>query len=83
MKENMKTVEFEQKCKKLKIKVLKKLSTKKKKNKEKEIINNPKKILEEVIEFYSNLWGKSENENEDGVTEYLHKFDKQILKKMK
>ena len=47
------------------------------KNQKNETINNPKEILEEVKEFYNNLWGKAEKNKEDELIEYLEELDKQ------
>ena len=50
------------------------------KNQKSKILNKPKEILEEVKEFYNNLWGKSENEKEE-LIEYLKEIDKQNFEK--
>ena len=49
------------------------------KNQKNETINKPKEILEEVKEFYNNLWGKAEKDKEDELIEYLEELDKQNL----
>ena len=46
------------------------------KNQNNRTINKPKEILEEVKEFYNNLWGKAEKEK-DELIEYLEEIDKQ------
>ena len=47
------------------------------KNQKNKTINKPKEILEEVKEFYNNLWGKAKKEKEDELIEYLEEIDKQ------
>ena len=49
------------------------------KNQKNETINKPKEILEEVKEFYNNLWGKAEKDKEDELIEYLEELDKQTF----
>ena len=49
------------------------------KNQKNETIKKPKEILEEVKEFYNNLWGKAEKDKEDELIEYLEELDKQTF----